>query len=76
MGLGPPLGPPPGHKRFYAALSRSPEVNSAFVAAQAGHRVGGDAQGLAAGRQQAGSRRTAGRELGPARGLASETGNC
>lgn len=56
MGLGPPPGPPPGHKSFYAARSRSSELNSAFVAAQAGRGAGRDARGLAAGRQQAGGR--------------------
>lgn len=56
MGLGPPPGPPPGHKSFYAARSRSSELNSAFVAAQAGRGAGRDARGLAAGRQQAGRR--------------------
>lgn len=76
MELGPPPGPPAGHKRFYAARSGSPELNSSFVAAQAGHEAGGDTRGLAAGRQQAGSRRMAGRELGPARALAPETRNC
>lgn len=56
--------------------SRSPELNSAFVAAQPGRGAGEGARGLAAGWQQEGSGQTAGRELGLARGLAPETENC
>lgn len=75
LGLGPPPGPPTRHKRLYAGRFGSPELNSAFVAARAGHGAGGGARGLATGRQ-AGSRQTAGRELGPVRDLAPETRNC
>lgn len=69
MGLGPPPGPPHGHKSFYAARSRSSELNSAFVAAQAGRGAGRDAPGLAAGRRQAGSRQAGGQRIGAGKGI-------
>lgn len=74
LGLGRPPSPPAGHKRLYAARSGSPELNSAFVAALAGCVAGGGAWGPAAGKQQAGSGRAEGRELGPARGWPQKLG--
>lgn len=76
LGLGPPLDPPLDTRAF---MQPSPGAQSSIVplwppgpACGAGR----DAPGLAVGRQQAGSRLTAGRKLGPSRGLAPETGNC
>lgn len=65
MGLGPPPGPPPGHKSFYAARSRSSELNSAFVAAQAGR----GAEGTPGGWQRAGSKQAGGQRIGAGKGI-------
>lgn len=76
LGLGPPPGPPTGHKRLYAARSRNPELNSAFVAAQAGHGREGVPRGWQrAGSRQAG-RRAGGQGIGASEGVSSEVANC
>ena len=76
LGLGPPLDPPLDTRAFMqprpGALSSIAPLWPPWPAM--GRE--GTPQGLAAGRQQAGSRLTAGRELGPSTGLAPETGHC
>lgn len=52
-GPGAAPGPPAGHKGLYAARSRSPELNSAFVASLASCGAGGDAPGAGSGRAAA-----------------------